>query len=339
MRENSQNLNTAVLAQLLTEAFMDQRDLRRFCRDSPEFRPVLELASVSTGLRDHVDVLIRFCETRLLFDELLAAVERDNPRQYARFTPILYDPLPVEHEKPVEAPPADVSESQPWQPVFTTEASSAFIRRTPPRDEESESRAQELMPTSEASDAFTRRTLPQDEELETLTRQPVTPTEVSGESIERRFLRSCHDWWIGNRLRLALSLIGGTAALFLVSGIGGLINEPVEVQIILFSAGCVIGPLTAFWLLRKLPNNLDLSRSLDWWRKNRLRLLLTIVGATIIGLVPIVVYYRAFHGYDPYLGDLYPILHEEALWWAAASLFFALTTFWLWRKLTNILDR
>ena len=51
MRESAQNPNTAVLAQLITEAFMDQRELRRLCRDSHEFRPVLELVSEASSLR------------------------------------------------------------------------------------------------------------------------------------------------------------------------------------------------------------------------------------------------------------------------------------------------
>lgn len=81
--------NTAALAELLTRAFMDEKDLRRFCRDALEFRPVLDLVSVGAGLQDHVDLLIRYCETRLLFDELLEGVKRANPRQYARFLPML----------------------------------------------------------------------------------------------------------------------------------------------------------------------------------------------------------------------------------------------------------
>ena len=92
MRENAQNLNTAALVQLLTEAFMNTKDLRRFCRDSADFRPILEFVSESAGLRDHVDVLIAFCKTRLLFGELLAGVERDNPRQHTRFADLLPRP-------------------------------------------------------------------------------------------------------------------------------------------------------------------------------------------------------------------------------------------------------
>jgi hypothetical protein len=64
---------------------MDERDLRRFLRDHREFETVLRLVSEGAGLRDHVDELIAYCESRLLFEELLAAVQEENPRQYERF--------------------------------------------------------------------------------------------------------------------------------------------------------------------------------------------------------------------------------------------------------------
>jgi hypothetical protein len=38
---------------------------------------------------EHVDALIDYCESRLLWEELLAEVQALNPRQYARFEPQL----------------------------------------------------------------------------------------------------------------------------------------------------------------------------------------------------------------------------------------------------------
>jgi hypothetical protein len=73
------------ISDLLTQAFMDERDLRRFLRRRREFQAVLDLVGVDAELAYHVDVLVRFCETRRLFDELLAAIREENPRQYERF--------------------------------------------------------------------------------------------------------------------------------------------------------------------------------------------------------------------------------------------------------------
>jgi hypothetical protein len=77
--------NLGAISDLLTQAFMDERDLRRFLRRRREFETVLSLVSVGAGLSDHVDGLIEYCKTRVLFDELLAAIEKENPGQYERF--------------------------------------------------------------------------------------------------------------------------------------------------------------------------------------------------------------------------------------------------------------
>ena len=151
MRESAQNPNTAVLAQLITEAFMDQRELRRLCRDSHEFRPVLELVSEASSLRDHVDVLIRFCETRVLFDKLLAAVERVNPSQYACFAPILCHPLPVEDEEPVAPRQSPVSERLAEQSVNATEVASTTTHGALLHSEGSETTTQPFVAATEAS--------------------------------------------------------------------------------------------------------------------------------------------------------------------------------------------
>jgi hypothetical protein len=70
---------------LLTRAFVDERELRRFLRDRREFRAVLHEVGVGTGLSDHVEALIAYCESRVLFEELLVAIREENPRQYERF--------------------------------------------------------------------------------------------------------------------------------------------------------------------------------------------------------------------------------------------------------------
>ncbi len=77
--------NLGAISDLLTQALMDERDLRRFLRDRREFETVLRLVGVGAGLSDHVDVLIEYCRSRLLFDELLATIREENPRQYEQF--------------------------------------------------------------------------------------------------------------------------------------------------------------------------------------------------------------------------------------------------------------
>lgn len=104
MTDTPQQPNTAVLNDLLTSAFMNEGDLRRFCRDTPEFPPVLELVNEGAGLQDHVDVLIGYCTSRLLFDELLGAVQARNPRMYARFAPALGARGPAPPEDPLASP-------------------------------------------------------------------------------------------------------------------------------------------------------------------------------------------------------------------------------------------
>lgn len=76
--------NTAVIRELLNRAFTDKQ-LRRFCYDRPQFRPVTKVAGPEDGLADVVDALIEHCGVYLLFDELLQEVQEENPRQFKRF--------------------------------------------------------------------------------------------------------------------------------------------------------------------------------------------------------------------------------------------------------------
>jgi formylglycine-generating enzyme required for sulfatase activity len=69
---------------LLTKAFT-AKDLRRFCQDRPLFRPICGRFGAALKLNDMVDEVIDYCETRDLFDELLAGVKQVNPRQFARY--------------------------------------------------------------------------------------------------------------------------------------------------------------------------------------------------------------------------------------------------------------
>jgi hypothetical protein len=77
-----------VIRQLLLAAF-DAAGLRRFCHDRPDFRELLHRFGSGSGLDDMVEKVITFCGTDLRWDQLLAEVSVEKPRQYARFEPEL----------------------------------------------------------------------------------------------------------------------------------------------------------------------------------------------------------------------------------------------------------
>jgi hypothetical protein len=85
----TEDYDIPAIRDLLTAAFTDCRDLRRFCQSHRDFQPVLQLVNERASLQEHVDELIGYCETCLLLDELLAGVKKVNPRQYERFAPYI----------------------------------------------------------------------------------------------------------------------------------------------------------------------------------------------------------------------------------------------------------
>ncbi len=101
---NEQSYNIATIRQLLVAAFTPE-GLRRFCTDSPTFRPVCDEFAPGQGLNDMVDRVISYCETRLLFDQLLVHVKGANPSQYARFE----SSLGQEPRAPSNVPPYSLS--------------------------------------------------------------------------------------------------------------------------------------------------------------------------------------------------------------------------------------
>lgn len=95
----------AVIRELLIAAFTAE-ELGRFCQDRPSFRPVCDTFGPGHGLDDMVQEVIDYCATRLLWEDLLAAVEEVRPRQYHRFEAALRPELPDEPpDKPQDATP------------------------------------------------------------------------------------------------------------------------------------------------------------------------------------------------------------------------------------------
>jgi formylglycine-generating enzyme required for sulfatase activity len=93
---DAQGYNIAAIRQLLLAAFTPE-ELRRFCYDRPDFRPVVDLFGPGLGFSAMVDQVVEYCDRRVLLDELLAEVKQTNPRQYARFEATL---LVTRLEKP-----------------------------------------------------------------------------------------------------------------------------------------------------------------------------------------------------------------------------------------------
>jgi len=96
------------IRRLLTASFTAE-ELRRFCQDRSLFRPIVYRFGPGHGLDDMVQEVIDYCAKRLLWEDLLAAVEEENPRQYRRFEPALRPELP---DEPPDEPPDAASDAR-----------------------------------------------------------------------------------------------------------------------------------------------------------------------------------------------------------------------------------
>jgi hypothetical protein len=81
-------VNIAVIRQLLLAAF-DDEDFTDFCFD--HFPEVHNKFSSGMSRSGKVRRLIDYCQRRLVFAELLALVESENPAQYQKFSPFIFD--------------------------------------------------------------------------------------------------------------------------------------------------------------------------------------------------------------------------------------------------------
>jgi hypothetical protein len=75
-------INTAAVRDLLTAAFSDE-EFTILCFD--HFRPVYMQFSTGMSMPQKIQRLIEYCERKLLFDRLLAAVRERNQVQFDRF--------------------------------------------------------------------------------------------------------------------------------------------------------------------------------------------------------------------------------------------------------------
>jgi hypothetical protein len=87
MSDDALDYNVPNIRQLLIKAFTDTEELRRFCRDQKTFRPILSKVNEGEGMLAHADAIIALCDTRLVFEELLTALQKENPEQYQNCRP------------------------------------------------------------------------------------------------------------------------------------------------------------------------------------------------------------------------------------------------------------
>jgi len=96
--------NIAAIRELLLEAFTAEELRRLFLYTAnPALRPLTQEFSPRDGLAAMVDRTITFCQTRALLPDLLHEVERERPRQYARFADRLSAPASTPSPPPSAA--------------------------------------------------------------------------------------------------------------------------------------------------------------------------------------------------------------------------------------------
>ncbi|MBN1812239.1 MAG: hypothetical protein JXA14_10420 [Anaerolineae bacterium] len=80
------------------------------------FLPIVKMLGPGMGLDKMVDQVIDYCGSRLLWNELLAEVKQENPRQYTQFEPWLYGPAPPPPTPPVP-PETEKKDKVPTPPI------------------------------------------------------------------------------------------------------------------------------------------------------------------------------------------------------------------------------
>ena len=103
---------------LLTEGFSAE-ELKEFCFDEPELRPVYNQLAAGTGKTQVVQKLVEYADRKELFDLVLSWAKEQNPARYRRHEPYQSTP-PVASgiEKPTA--PAQVLPSEPVSQVSQT---------------------------------------------------------------------------------------------------------------------------------------------------------------------------------------------------------------------------
>lgn len=96
--------NPGKIRALLVDGFTGE-ELRRFCYDTPAFRPVYDDLAANSGKAEIVDRLLEYAERKGLLDPLLAWAAESNPARYRTYlaaqgdSSLASDP-PVKADKP-----------------------------------------------------------------------------------------------------------------------------------------------------------------------------------------------------------------------------------------------
>jgi hypothetical protein len=83
----------ANIRELLTEGFAVE-ELRRFCYDVSDFRPVYRLLAPNSRLVDIVDQLLEYAERKVKLDLLLTYLEKENPDRFEQHKPYYEETAP-----------------------------------------------------------------------------------------------------------------------------------------------------------------------------------------------------------------------------------------------------
>ncbi|MCK6628882.1 MAG: hypothetical protein L6R45_27345 [Anaerolineae bacterium] len=86
--------NLGKIRRLLAEGF-DDADLRNFCFDTPDFRPVYHELSQATGKREIISHLLEYADQQSKIDILLSWAKEHNPAKYEQHQPYYFPTGPL----------------------------------------------------------------------------------------------------------------------------------------------------------------------------------------------------------------------------------------------------
>jgi hypothetical protein len=81
--------NLQAIRGLLREAFI-RGELRRFCSERALFQPICDHFKPKMNRKRQINIVLKYCRSRLILSELLTEIRAFNPRQYERYAPYLY---------------------------------------------------------------------------------------------------------------------------------------------------------------------------------------------------------------------------------------------------------
>lgn len=129
----SKRYNLVNIRTLLVEGFT-AAELRDFCYDTPDFKPVYHQLAENAGKTEIVQKLLVHAEQKLLLDALLIWAEVQNPARYATYQPYFEDDLSSVQAGLVPGPVAETSPGGGTSPPPTNldASTSSALQSSPP---------------------------------------------------------------------------------------------------------------------------------------------------------------------------------------------------------------